>query len=272
MKKSVMSFLVVIFLLLVSSPLLASVVADYCFDSPNGSTAVDSSGNGNDGVLIGFTDFSSGYADDPTHAGYTSDGMIRLVKGAPLEYVQSGVNAHDFITNSFTIEAITSLHSDPNYWMPLVGYVNNSESTFIYWGTGSEHAKPHWHFDNGGPWGTISGYDDILTDGSMHHYAITYDADLGIMKMYLDYQEIATAAADLSNAVENNSGPLLIGSHEGISSYEVWNGRIDRIRFSNNVVATDDFIPNPVPIPGAAWLLGSGLLGLVAVRRRKKNS
>ncbi len=29
---------------------------------------------------------------------------------------------------------------------------------------------------------------------------------------------------------------------------------------------------NPVPIPGAAWLLGSGLLGLVAVRRRKKNS
>ncbi|OPY16672.1 MAG: hypothetical protein A4E69_00177 [Syntrophus sp. PtaB.Bin138] len=27
---------------------------------------------------------------------------------------------------------------------------------------------------------------------------------------------------------------------------------------------------NPVPIPGAIWLLGSGLLGLVAVRRRRK--
>jgi hypothetical protein len=25
---------------------------------------------------------------------------------------------------------------------------------------------------------------------------------------------------------------------------------------------------NPVPIPGAAWLLGSGLLGLLGVRRR----
>ncbi len=29
---------------------------------------------------------------------------------------------------------------------------------------------------------------------------------------------------------------------------------------------------SPVPIPGAVWLLGSGLLGLVAVRRRKKNN
>jgi hypothetical protein len=26
-----------------------------------------------------------------------------------------------------------------------------------------------------------------------------------------------------------------------------------------------------VPIPGALWLLGSGLLGLAAVRRRKKS-
>ncbi len=29
---------------------------------------------------------------------------------------------------------------------------------------------------------------------------------------------------------------------------------------------------NPVPIPGALWLLGSGLFGLVALRRRKKES
>ena len=34
-----------------------------------------------------------------------------------------------------------------------------------------------------------------------------------------------------------------------------------------------DIVPdNTIPIPGAVWLLGSGLLGLVAVRRRKKNS
>lgn len=33
-----------------------------------------------------------------------------------------------------------------------------------------------------------------------------------------------------------------------------------------------DFVPNVVPVPAAAWLFGSGLLGLVGVARRKKAS
>ena len=35
---------------------------------------------------------------------------------------------------------------------------------------------------------------------------------------------------------------------------------------------TSDSFVNLVPTPAAAWLLGSGLLGLVAIRRRKKQS
>ena len=31
----------------------------------------------------------------------------------------------------------------------------------------------------------------------------------------------------------------------------------------------DAFGANPVPIPGAVWLLGSGLLGLLGIRRKK---
>ena len=33
--------------------------------------------------------------------------------------------------------------------------------------------------------------------------------------------------------------------------------------------AMDDLESNPVPVPAAAWLLGSGLLGLVTIRRRR---
>jgi hypothetical protein len=36
---------------------------------------------------------------------------------------------------------------------------------------------------------------------------------------------------------------------------------------SNGVVVVQE---TPTPIPAAAWLLGSGLLGLVGIRRRKK--
>ncbi len=35
--------------------------------------------------------------------------------------------------------------------------------------------------------------------------------------------------------------------------------------------ALDDLSYAPVPIPGAVWLLGSGLFGLVAVRRKRNN-
>jgi len=31
-----------------------------------------------------------------------------------------------------------------------------------------------------------------------------------------------------------------------------------------------DFITTPVPVPAAAWLFGSGLLGLIGFARRKK--
>ena len=258
-------------ILVASSSAMASIVADYRFDTSAGTQATDSSGNNNHGTLIGFTDLTFGYADDPANPGYTSDGMIRMVKGSPLEYIESAVPAYSFITNSFTIEAITSLHSDPSYWQPLVGHVKSEDDTFFYWGSGfasGSSAPPHWHIDNGGPWTSYPAYEDVLTDGEMHHYAITYDATEREMSMYLDYGVIATVIADLSDAVgADDTGVLLIGSHKRTSSYSVWNGLIDRIRFSDNVVAPEDFIP--VPIPGAVWLLGSGLLALVGIRRRK---
>jgi hypothetical protein len=256
-------------ILAASSVTMAGVVADYRFDASAGAVATDSSGNNNDGTLVGFTDYTLGYADDPANPGYTSEGRIRLVGGGPIEYIESAVTASTFITDSFTIEAITGLHANPWYWQPLVAYVKEGEA-FVYWGAGFSSgslAPPHWHIDNGGPWESYPDYDTVLTDGEMHHYAIVYDAAAGQLRMYLDYEVIATVDADLSNAVAaGDPGVLLIGSHTGVSSSEVWNGLIDRIRFSDNVVDPEDFIPLPEPATLALVALGaSGVL----LRRRK---
>lgn len=40
--------------------------------------------------------------------------------------------------------------------------------------------------------------------------------------------------------------------------------------FESWVISTDGGIPTPVPVPAAVWLLGSGIAGLMAWRRREK--
>ena len=47
-----------------------------------------------------------------------------------------------------------------------------------------------------------------------------------------------------------------------------------RLRIGMHVInfdggGSESFVNNPVPVPAAIWLFGSGLLGLVGIARRK---
>jgi hypothetical protein len=48
-----------------------------------------------------------------------------------------------------------------------------------------------------------------------------------------------------------------------------WNGHYENYNYSNNLTFQRESVAS-VPIPAAIWLLGSGLIGVVVMRRRAK--
>jgi len=53
------------------------------------------------------------------------------------------------------------------------------------------------------------------------------------------------------------------------SDLSPWGGYTNSTFYLDKVELTVSSTPAPVPVPAAAWLLGSGLLGLVGLRRKK---
>ena len=51
--------------------------------------------------------------------------------------------------------------------------------------------------------------------------------------------------------------------------HRYYDGLVDELRISDAALAPVQFL-NAVPIPGAAWLFGSALLGLLGVAKRNK--
>ena len=70
---------------------------------------------------------------------------------------------------------------------------------------------------------------------------------------------------------------ILVHSVGPEKTYTVTGTGNDNLKFilandtTGGVIGVDNVSATPTPIPAAAWLLGSGLVGLVGVRRRMKN-
>jgi hypothetical protein len=90
----------------------------------------------------------------------------------------------------------------------------------------------------------------------------------------LDFSATSTVTGNSTTLFNDNQFVLAVTDgvswFEPVSFVEIAPGsNIYEITFSNGVVTSVDAVPTVIPVPAAAWLFGSGLLGLVGVARRR---
>ena len=108
-----------------------------------------------------------------------------------------------------------------------------------------------------------------VDDGAWHHLAMTYDADVKSLKVFLDYicikslDDFTFKASTLGSAIAVGSAP---------ASSQDFDGWIDEARFTGRVLSTTEFLaPAPgveddmlvrIPLDGDARLLPYGIAGV----------
>ena len=127
--------------------------------------------------------------------------------------------------------------------------------------------------NDGNGTGTISGdYDDVTNS---LNYTITWmDLPSSVTNMHFHNAPVGSAGGvDLSipapwSSPQVDSATLNATQETNLLSGE-WYVNVHTVNYGGGEIR-GQVIVNPVPIPAAVWLFGSGLLGLIGIARRKK--
>ena len=197
------------------------LVGEWNFDND---TADDSSGFGNDGVIVG----GATAVDGIMGRAMSFDGVN--------DYVEVGDSASLDVSTEATFEAWLYPHSFANHHS---AYEKNS-AYMLYLGTGVEIAgqkcfRPH-IYSSGWRYGSI---DFAATENNWYHVVYTYKSSTGVMKAYVNGNEYPIIWSSEPSAGEmiNNSATLLkiAGTVRGVSTFD---GLIDEVRIYGEVLTS----------------------------------
>jgi len=203
-------------------------------------------GNGtanDDGVQIGFFTGTMTYQFDNESNGASSTLILTLTNTSP-ESNGGFLVAFAFNNPENLINAVTLVTLDaPSTWNLLGDGFNNSVP-----------ANPFGDFDIGASisesWGGNSGGSGSNSNGIGVGQTVTFTFDF--TGTNLDTLDVDDFIQTLSSPNPNKDGEFFAARFRAFDD-----GRSDKV-------------PGAVPIPGAAWLFGTGLLGLIGLRRKIK--
>ena len=216
--------------------------------------ANDVTGNGHDGTVHGALLTTDRFGN--TNGAYSFDGN---------DYI-SIADSGDFNLGNdpFTISAwskISTFSTDGGYYLmghdegpgnrnKWIFFQGNSGISFITTYTG---------------WVNLGSY--AFQVGNWHHLAVVRDGNL--LSVFVDGVKIGESG--FSTTIPDPSASFLIGDAESQHDGRNYRGCIDDVRIYSRALSSVE-IQNlaTVPIPGAIWLLGSGLAGLIGLKYKKK--
>jgi len=241
---------------LATTPAQASLVASYLFDNPT-NLGLDSSGNNNH--LTNFGTVAAG-------AGISGGGLLLAGTGMLSTPNQQAPAGTPIGNSAYTISA----------WLKTDQVLRNG---IVGWGSYGQIGKVNalrTAPDFGGllnyGWSRDTpAYFPQIFDNTWHHVVATYDGTM--RSIYVDKNLINQAL--VSPALSVTTAFFAVGRTCDACGDEFFRGSLDSVKiyssaFSAQDVAAEFSSASAVPEPGMIGLLGFGLLGLVAARRRAR--
>ena len=239
----------------------AALIGHWAFDEGTGTTAADSSGNGNTGVFAGGVSWGTG----------GPGGNYAVIDGS----------ANSVIDPNVTLPAMTTTNDFTwAFWANSQEVIGGTQQNAImignrYNGAGTDYAprqfvkftptKFEWHQNGNG--NDNQEFDDLVV-GEWHHHAVVKTGTS--VQYYRDGVAVGgpgTLNESLGSAVAMR---FFMGGNTGTgSANEVFNGYLDDVRIYDNALSASEInaLSQPIPEP-SSLLLGALSLGMMLRRKR----